>query len=72
MKQRGQIRWHRFGFEMNDQKILRAIRDLRVEYDARVRAKQDAQPLSLTAFTIRILELGLDVVKYRMTRGEPK
>jgi hypothetical protein len=54
---------------MNDQKILRAIRDLRVEYDAGARAKQpfvEFEPLSLTAFTIRILQDGIDVMKYRM------
>jgi hypothetical protein len=58
--------------------MLREIRDLYAEYYARVRAKEANQPfvefehLNLTRFTMRILEFGLDVMKYRMTGAKPK
>ena len=78
MRQRAPITWHRYAAEINDQKILREIRELHVEYSGRVRAKQRADPLTkfdnlnLTAFTVRVIELGLDVVRFRMKQWEPK
>jgi hypothetical protein len=75
MKQRAPIRWHRFAAELCDQKILREIRALHAKYYETVRAKQHDQPfvefehLNLTAFTMRILESGIDVVAYQL-RGK--
>ena len=78
LRERCPIRWHRFTAELCDQVMLRQIRDLYAEYYTRVRSKEASQPfvefehLNLTRFTMRILEFGIDVMKYRVSGGKPK
>lgn len=76
------IRFHRYGLEIDDPKILHALHELYVVYAERRRTRRLRNPIShvfapermmnLSEFTLMIIQTGIDVTKQGLTGGKPK
>ena len=66
---RPDIRFHRFGVEVNDRKFLEELRRLYSVHRAIITAKKHAEPLvdfeevCLSEFTNRVLQFGLEMMR---------
>ena len=70
------IQFHRFGFSIADDKLVRKIRDLHARYCVLITRKRRDDPkgeyelLNLSRFTLRLITRGIDAEKYQIDSNE--